>query len=222
MLPSINCHDAKHYAPWRATRIDKLQQVLSSEFFRNKDVLEVGCGTGKVGQFLRESWGANVTFTEGRADLIPMIRANNPDADIHHIDHELPWDLDKKFDFIIHWGLLYHLGAWPWKWDLRCAARHLRPDGKLSLESEVLDSARDQQLLLKENPHGSDQSMSGNGARPSAIAVENVLDVWCNLKYVRYDDADLNSSFHCYDWVSGKTVGQLVVGQRRYWICSRD
>jgi hypothetical protein len=207
-------HDHNHYVDWRNTRINKLEQVYGKGYFYNLNVLEVGAGSGSIGKFLREEWGAKVTFTEGRPELAQRIKNNNPGAEVYQIDHDKEWELGKRFKIIIHWGLLYNLDNW--KQDLTSAVRHLDLGGQLCLESEIMDHPDDIEIKREEPTSHDDQSLNGLGTQPTATAVEKHLRK-LNLDFKRYDDTDLNSGFHHYDWVSvgGKKCGS---GQRRFWI----
>jgi cyclopropane fatty-acyl-phospholipid synthase-like methyltransferase len=209
-------HDHNHYTLWRKSRITKLEQIFGKEYFRNKSVLEVAAGNGKIGKFLCEEWGANVTFTDGRQALIDEIKQNNPESRAILVDHDAEWDLGERFDFIIHWGLLYHLDNW--QQDLRCTINHLKLGGVLALESEVIDSSEDEEIKSNEPASMDDQSLYGLGTYPSALRVENQLKKM-NLEFKRYDDTDLNADFHHYDWVLKNTM-KFRCGQRRFWIVS--
>lgn len=207
-------HDYAHYAPWRKARINKLEQIFGKEYFRGRSVLECGAGKGLIGKYLREEWGANVTFTEGREELVEEIKRNNPGAKVWHINHEEPWVVG-RFDFVIHWGLLYHLNAW--KSDLIYTINSVSKPGVLTLESEVLDYEGDVEIKGGEPKDQDDQSMVGIGTQMTAAAVENQLSAF-NVSYRRYDDADLNADFHHYNW-KPMNNGKRGNGQRRFWIC---
>jgi len=215
-LKMTSNHKLDHYLEWRTNRIVKLEQIFGSNFFRGKTVLEVGAGTGLVGKVLRDDFGADVTFTEGRPELLKIIKENNPTARVEMINHECVWDLNERFDVIIHWGLLYHLDHW--RQDLECTIKHLDLGGILSLESEVMDSDKEQELKIIEMKSQDDQSLFGVGTRPSSITIEKQLKA-LNLEFNRYDDADLNTSFHHYDWISENSL-KYQNGQRRFWIAS--
>ena len=208
-------HDQIHYILWRKTRIAKLEQLFGKEFFRNKRVLECGAGTGLIGKTLHNDYGANVSFTEGRSVFIPEIRKNNPDAAIHCINHEKSWYLG-EYDFIIHWGLLYHLDNW--KNDLLSVFNSLPSGGILSIETEILDYDHIDEVK-KPEPVGDDQALDGQGTQMTASAVEAEFDK-LGFTYKRYDDTDLNAEFHHYDWIV-KNSGKFTSGQRRFWICTK-
>jgi len=210
----MSYHDQDHYVEWRRTRIAKLEQIFGREFFKGKTVLECGAGNGKIGKFLREEWGADVQFTEGRPELVAEICRNNPGAIVHQVNHERPWGIG-KFDFIIHWGLLYHLNKW--REDLAESVAHLNPGGVLALESEVLDYDDIREQKESEGVELDDQALWGVGTQMTPSAVEAELRK-LNLKFKRYDDTDLNAHFHHYDWDANNT-GFCRYGQRRFWIC---
>lgn len=207
-------HSGDHYIAWRRSRIGKLEKIFGKEYFKGKRVLEVGAGFGLIGKTLHDTWDAEVVFTEAREHLVDTIRLMNPGAEVHTINHEEPWNLDQKFDFIIHWGLLYHLNNW--KSDLNYTVKHLNSGGILSLESEILDRVGIMEEKIVEPSSYDDQAMNGMGTQMTADAVEDVL-TRLGKKFVRYDDADLNADFHHYDW-EVKDSGKCRSGQRRFWI----
>lgn len=213
---SISYHDNLHYTPWRKSRIAKLEQIFGASYFKGKSVLEVGAGFGLIGKYIQENWGAVVTFTDGRQHLVDRIQIENPTSKVYLVNHERPWELNERFDFIIHWGLLYHLNKW--REDLQYTVNHLKPLGVLSLESDLLDRFGDHEVKHGEAAEKDDQSLIGVATQMTATAVENQLKK-LNMKFTRYDDADLNADFHCYDWKESNT-GRYSVGQRRFWICS--
>jgi hypothetical protein len=73
-----------------------------------------------------------------------------------------------------------------------------------------------------------DQSLSETRKvkRVSANYIEHVLEE-NNFSFVRYDDEDLNSSLHIYNWkVTGSSEKENPnadndVGRRRFWIARR-
>lgn len=210
----MSSHDHAHYEPWRMSRIAKLEQVFGKEYFRDKTVLECGAGTGLVGKFLREKWGANVAFTEGRPELINKISENNPGALVYQVNHEKSWYVG-QFDFIIHWGLLYHLDKW--REDIAHTINNMVSGGVLTLESEILDYDTDQEIKLAEPIAWDDQAMDGTATRMTAVSVEEEFRK-LGITFNRYDDADLNADFHHYDWKITNS-GKYGTGQRRFWIC---
>jgi len=208
----MSAHNGVHYPPWRVTRLKKLESLFGAEFFAGKKILEIGAGLGIIGAHIRDNWGGDVYFTEGRSELVEKINSSKAFL----VDHDDFWSLPYKFDFIIHWGTLYHLDEW--KADLEITVSHLTPDGILAYEGEILDSAEDEEVKVNE-PNGDDQALWGIGTRPSALAVENELKR-LGLSFERYDDEDLNTEHQNYTW---KLTDSKVWknGQRRFWIARK-
>jgi hypothetical protein len=212
----------EHYQSWRPNRISKIEKIFGQEFFKNKTILELACGFGDIGKHFREKLGANVCFAEGRKQHLPVILENNPDCEVLHLDQEDDWNLDRKFDIIIHFGVMYHLDNW--KQDLECALKHT---DLIILESEIANS---NEVIEKKvtDPDGYDQALNKKkiATRPSASYVEKVFED-CGFEFTRYDDADLNDDTHRYDWpVTGNADRDDYtryddVGLRRFWVAKR-
>lgn len=205
--------DDVHYVGWRKSRLDKIQTIFGKDWFKGKSILELACGQGHIGSYI-ETLGANVTYAEGRKSHCEMMTKLHPKREVININQEEPWSLDRQFDMIIHWGVLYHLDNW--KQDLACTLKH---SGMVLLESEVLDSNDSIEIKIEEPFDGWDQAISTVGSRPSASLVEQVLSS-LGATYTRYDHADLNSGFHQYDWKVENT-GESRNGIRRFWIVEK-
>ena len=203
-----------YFENWRKARIDKLVNVLGKEWFEEKTVLELGCGFGHVGKEIKKL-GSIVVFSDAREEYVEKIREDNEDSDIYIIDNDKPWDMERKFDLIIHWGLLYHLENW--RQDLKCCLNH---SNLISLETEVTDSVDlDFGVTRKESHY--DAAVNGIGICPGVANIENYLtSIDCSLK--RYDDADLNNGIMCYDWKEGKFGNATLAGHRRFWMVRRE
>jgi SAM-dependent methyltransferase len=209
-----------HYVHWRQVRIDKIEQIFGKEFFKDKTVLELACGYGDIGKYFKENLQADVTFAEGRVEHFPYIRGNVPDCKIIHINQENSWELETKYDVIIHFGVMYHLDNW--KQDLECTLRH---SDLIILETEVADSNDPtfEQKFIDSVSY--DQAMGPKllATRPSAAYIESVFTE-NGFSFVRYDHADLNSDLNNYSWeVTGsaeshKTERSVGVGKRRFWV----
>lgn len=211
----MSSHLQEHYNDWRVKRIRKLESILGKEYFLGKRILEVGAGHGRIGKYLRESYGSTVDFTEGRIELVDEIRKNNPGAIVYHINHNEYWNMPNRYDLIIHWGLLYHLTNW--QDDLKNSLLQLNPSGILALESEVLDNEDDTFVDINEDSTLDDQSLSGPAVRSTAKRIENELTK-LGFTFTRYDDPDLNSTIHVYDWIVDNTNG-YGARTRRFWVC---
>jgi SAM-dependent methyltransferase len=211
-----------HYRTWRPTRIRKIEKIFGESFFKDKTLLELACGFGDIGKHFRENRGAVVTFAEGRKEHLSFIEENNPGAEVLHLNQEYLWDLKRKFDIIIHFGVMYHLDNW--KQDLECALKHT---DLIILESEIADSNKVFEAKVID-PISYDQAINGKriATRPSASYVEKVFED-NGFIFIRYDDADLNDGLHRYDW---KVTGDAEKpgygrndggGMRRFWVARR-
>lgn len=202
----------EHYNHWQETRVKKVVSLFGKDFFENKTVLELGAAHGDIGNMFSKL-GAIVTFAEGREENVEIIKSRYPSKDCILLDQNESWNLNKKFDVIIHWGVLYHLMNW--KQDLFCAVQH---SDILLLESEVLDTDTEEEFHVTEV--GYDQALEKyeRAIRVPAITIEKYLTE-LGVKFTRYDDADINSSFHRYDWEIQNT--RMVTGMRRFWVITK-
>jgi len=201
-----------HYTAWRITRINKLKAILGEGWFKDKDVLELGCGYGHVGGELIKL-GAKVTFAEGKKEYVDETQKRFPHSDVVILDNDTTWDLGWTWDLVIHWGLGYHLDNW--KRDLTITCQH----GKIiSYETEVLDSKESAEVKVDETinnePH---KALHGVGTRPSCLAIENHIRS-LGAKFTRHDDKDLNTEYFRYDWAAGWREGKWENGMRRFYI----
>lgn len=201
-----------HFIPWRRTRINKLVSILTPEWFKDKTVLELACGYGHIGAELKKL-GAIVTFAEGNEQYISNLAENAGDSEIYILDQDLPWDMEKQFDLVIHWGILYHLNDW--RRDLITSIKH----GKIiSLESEVLD-CRDPNGEIKINEGWYDGAKNHVGTRVAVPLIEKVISEQ-GVRFTRHDDADLNAEYHVYDWPAGRYIksnNPYTTGVERFW-----
>lgn len=211
----------RHYVAWQQTRLAKIKSLLREETFNNAKVLELGCGHGFIGRELMKL-GSNVTFSDYRTEHLDYLKDNfYSEARCVKIDQEETWELHEKFDIIIHMGVLYHLTNW--KNDLLCAINHMKK--YMVLETIVSDNkANDYECVCTETS-GYDQSPYLTSKRPSAKFIEKTLKNY-GVKFTRYDDADLNTDKHKYDWEEKNTqTGKIwipkPIGTRRFWIIEK-
>jgi len=205
------------YIGWRENRIKKIEEIFEKEFFRNKSILELGCGHGHVGKHFQEILKSKVTFSDGNKSFVKYIQENNPDYEVLHLDQDKPWNLNKKFDIIIHWGVLYHLDNW--KEDLISAMNH---SNLIFLESEVANSEDENYEFKLQDHDGYDQAVNINATRPSANFIEKII-LQNNFSFKRYDDSSLNYKQHRYDWkVTNQTERKENYGKRRFWIIEKN
>ena len=180
-----------YYDEWKDKRVNKIQNTFGRDWFCGKSVLELGAAHGDIGlHFLK--LGADVLFADVRIEHLRTINQklfelnHNPKTIV--LDQNKRYDLDRKFDLILHTGVLNHLDDW--KQDLECAINHTN---LMILESMV--------------------SVKNYVSNFSQEDVENHLsDLGC--KFFRFDTSDLNTDWswdsdllgvnlltkHIYDW----------------------
>jgi SAM-dependent methyltransferase len=203
-----------HYKVWRSRRILAILDQYGHRFFSGKQILEVGAGYGAIGAFF-SLLGAEVTCLEGRKANVRVIQQRYPfvKALLHDLAQGIPGDA--FFDVLIHMGVLYHLpDPEP---ALRAACRRCQ---HLILETEVSDSD-DPDLVLsaREHAYGFDQSLVGQGSRPSPAFVERILKEE-NFSFSRITDGRCNWELHTYDWPISNSK-QFRNGLRRMWFAEK-
>jgi hypothetical protein len=204
-----------HYNLWRERRLSKLIGLLGGTAgLKGKRTLELAAGHGGVSAALA-SMGAIPTAADGRIEHVQHMEKHLSGVRILHVDQRNPYHVG-DFDMVIHWGVLYHLRPSRWRFDLADASAHAPI---MFLETEVCDSD-DPNHVLEVEENGYDQSMDGVGVRPSADAVETTIRE-LGMSFKRYDDEDIGTDLHRYDWKVGGT-GRYIVGMRRFWMCRKD
>lgn len=206
----------EHYVGWRENRINTTINSLAEGFFNNKSVLEIGCGYGYIGNYFQTHYDCHVTCSEGREEHIQVIKqkiASGEFSDkltVRKDNCEEPFVFEKRYDVLIHWGLLYHISN---------IERHLKDILKnvdcVLLETEVCDSLDDVCFSVREE--GYDQSMHMQGSRPSPRYVERLLEE-NGFEHQMLKLGSLNYMFHTYDW-EHTNCNQWGHGLRRFWVC---
>lgn len=202
-----------HYYEWRIKRMRKVIEVFGAEWFRGKRILELGCGYGDMGMLL-VALGADVMFSDYRQEHLDEMERRYPAYGREKLikaDINKEWPFKGEFDLVLHMGLLYHLEDWKYGLEKAkgCSAN-------MVLETEVCDS-EEVGCEKKKLEYGFDQAVSGCGIRPSAASIEAELEKQ-GCSYNRYDESELNSTMHRYDWKVAGT-GRHGPGYRRLWIC---
>lgn len=216
---------------WRTKRVEKLISIFGLGWFKDKKILEMGCGYGNIGLYL-QSLGSTVHFSDARAESLAKVKAKNPDAVVFAIDQEEDWSLDERYDLIIHFGLLYHLNYW--EKDLSQVLRHC---DYVALESAVhkFDNKNEYKIVTDSDsdPIGPARQI---GTLTSSLNIEKTAEE-NNFSFIRYDDKDLNFSgqnHFSYSWKEedGKDAPKYGVinswwdksfcGGRRFWVLTKQ
>lgn len=108
-----------------------LENFIPYESFKNKRVLELGCGAGLVSSHIAQS-DANLSSIDLTENAIKLTNKRfeilNLKSDIQQMDGENLSFHNNTFDFIVSWGVIHHSGNM--KKILEEIYRVLKPDGK--------------------------------------------------------------------------------------------
>lgn len=201
------------YIDWQLKRMQFIVSLYGKEFFRGKNILELGSFEGGITQMFY-NLGANIIGFEGSDRNLQICNQRYPHITFHKKDCE-NLVLDTKYDIIIHWGLLYHLSHDKIPESIVHCLDHT---SYLFLETLILDSSGDKALIMQEdNVNLPDQALHGYGCRMTQKYVENILDSVPYFSYERFDTPFLNSRYQPhYDW-RVKDTNEIF---RRFWIIS--
>jgi SAM-dependent methyltransferase len=148
------------YHAARESRLRNLFRHVDAGALACKRILELGCGTGELGQAFVEA-GCEVVSIDARSEYIQELRSRFPGrlAYVMDLEHWNPPALG-RFHVVVCFGLLYHL-ATPREFLAACALAA----PQLFLETAVTDSDEVVCPIIAEE--GADQACSGKGCRPS-------------------------------------------------------
>lgn len=201
-----------HYINWRKSRFNGTLKYINSPFFKDKTLLELGGGYGDNGFFFK-NMGSIVTSSDAREEHTINGKSKYPDLEFIVLDCDKD-KINKKYDIILHWGVLYHMDKIAEHLDDVCDKCNY-----LLLETEVCDSTDNLILKVDERDYY-DQSFHFKGSRPSASTIEQILHK-NNFNFKLITDGILNSDFHIYDW-EVKNTNTWRHGLRRFWICWKN
>jgi hypothetical protein len=194
------------YKQWKNKRVKKIINIFGKSWFAKKKILELGACHGDIGiEFL--NLGADVIFCDARLESLKDIsnKVHMP-VKICELDQNYDYDLEKKFDLILHLGTLYHVENW--RNDLKCALRH---GDLMILETMVNPNNND---IEKFCDYGIDNPYDSFNCK-TPIFSENMVEEFLGslgCKFFRFDTSDLNTDWrwsndnvmikHEYDWHS--------------------
>lgn len=211
------------YLQAREARLKNLFAHVDPGTLAGKRILELGCGTGDLGQAFVQ-WGSQVVSVDARPEHIVLLRERYPQREAHVADLE-QWDFSclGPFDAILCFGVLYHL-ATPEDFLARCAQNA----ATLYLETIVADFDEAIVARCEEDgaSPGSDQSYSGRGCRPSPSWIT------CTLNRCGFSVRDISSVLanwggeypSAFDWAP-QNRGEWRRGNtnlRKMFICHRQ
>lgn len=205
----------------------KIDGILGKDWFTQKEVLELGCSTGDISKKLLER-GCYAHFSDHDWASLNNIKQDlmkcNFDAATIQIDQNKMWDLQKKFDLILHFGVLYLLENW--QQDLECTMNHT---DLMFLETLVVPEKGMKDTIKNGQPWFTQESVE-----------QTLTDL--NCKFIRIDTNELNMDWgfmysnlmirSIYDWdydtVDNYIPCRNAIGGieynlhwRRFWIVTK-
>jgi len=167
-----------HYLNHNLKRLQHLDSLNID--FNNKSVLELGAGIGDHTDFLLSKNISEILVTDARKENLDYLNKkyqDNKRVEVAFLDMEMPLKLEKKYDIIYCYGLLYHLSN-PEK-AIVFMGEHCKY--YLLLETSVSFGDNETINLCDENINNPSQAFSGKGCRPTRIWVNKQLK-----KYFRH------------------------------------
>lgn len=185
------------YEEWYSNRVNKIVDILGKDWFAGKSILELGACYGDIGLSLHKL-GAKVHFTDVREENLTHITTRlaqyniTPETTI--LNQNYRYDLKRKYDLILHQGLLYHIENW--KQDLRCALQH---SNMMFLETVVTPQKGAPEEWLDVVSEGPYDGLNCKVPFFTQESVEYVLES-LGCKFLRLDSSSLNTNT---TWASG-------------------
>ena len=225
-----------YYTDWYKKRLEKIINIFGSDWFAGKKILELGACHGDIGIELIKL-GAKVTFADYRQEHLDSISEKLKDyaflnCEFIQLDQETKWNLNSKYDLVLHLGVLYHLKNW--KQDLECAMQH---SNTMILESLVHNNIFPDTIKkvnvdpFTEKYHGKNPKELSFFCQESVEATLNKID----CRHIRFENENLNSNIcwerdsilvkHMYNWDYNNNFSNLhknefkvLVHHRRFWL----
>jgi 2-polyprenyl-3-methyl-5-hydroxy-6-metoxy-1,4-benzoquinol methylase len=98
----------EHYIEWRTNRFNTIVNYYGKEWFKNKNILELGCGYADFGNLFCKL-GSNVTSTDIRKKHLKIAKKKYPQITTVECDLDNEWLFDEYYDLILNTEVLYHL-----------------------------------------------------------------------------------------------------------------
>lgn len=204
------------YFDWNQKRIKGIVDFYGYKFFYGKKIADLGCGYADLSGVLYRL-GSEITAVDVRQEHLKIVSKKFPGIKVVRSNLEGPWPFfGSKFDVVLDLGLLCHLGNYEEHLKAVCASTTY-----LVLETAVCDSEdADKCIQVQEGKDIYDLAFNGTGCRPSAAAIERVLNN-CGMVFKRMDSAKFNSGEYVYDWIA-KDDNSTSLSKRRIWFATKN
>jgi 2-polyprenyl-3-methyl-5-hydroxy-6-metoxy-1,4-benzoquinol methylase len=198
------------YPLWVEKRFTSVEKEISKifnqpDYFSGKTVLELGALYGYFGEKFHNS-GALVTCYEGREENLKVLKKNYPHLDSHLVDCD-KLKLNKKYDIILHAGLLYHL-----KNVKESLVECLNSCEVFILETENINSDKNEVIFEIENASSTcnlssiENSDATNIVSKTSRKYLETIFQENNFNYKLINDEDLNYHAYVYNWEVGDEI----------------
>jgi trans-aconitate methyltransferase len=148
--------------------------------FKNKSVLETGCGgIGDITDFLVKK-GAKVTLNDYREDNIKhLLQTKKLDLEYNCNDLNKPWASKEQYDIIVSYGTLYHLKE-P-EVAIKSFSEHCN---EFTILSTVTNGQNDESINVLWEDTTPEQASDGYGCRPGRLFVYNTFKKYFPYVYM--------------------------------------
>ncbi|MED4585441.1 class I SAM-dependent methyltransferase [Brevibacillus choshinensis] len=218
MEPYINAKtgvfDSPGYLDITKARLDHLASMNIPLF--GKSVIDVGCGTGRLTEFLIGQ-GANVFGVDGREDNIQQMHLFYPDVKAEAVDLETDDLLNYgPFDIVFCYGILYHLSD---------PLHFIRNAEKLCsdmilIETCVTDALEPLCKIEIEDGTNNSQSIHHAGSRPSPAYVIFCLKkagfpfIYTPLEKPAHPEFLYEKQYNYTSYKNGRHIREIFIASR--------
>jgi SAM-dependent methyltransferase len=212
--------DGDQYIELRKNRFNAIINHFDKDWFKDKKVLELGCGYGDLGNMFQDL-GAKVTITDAREEHIKVAEERYPTLQKVVCDLNKEWPFEKDFDFILNTGILYHLKETEF-FMKNCFSSCTN----MFLEAIVSDS-NDPYFKTQFSENGPDQAFTNIGSALSEAFIERLIKD-NGFKFEKKIEKSLNYGRHLFDWEPTNSehrycyIDGVWHWLRRVWICFHE
>lgn len=205
------------YHQWNQKKIQAIIDFFGLKFFHGKKILDLGCGYGDIGGSLMRL-GSSVIAVDARQEYLKIAQRKFKGLKTVIADLDRQWQFnDQNFDIILDLGIACHLKDYKKHIKDICSSTSY-----LVLEMAVADGKDPSKCInVNESKNVYDLSFNGKGCRPTAAAVESVLEE-CGFSFKRLDNEIYNTNEISYSWNESDNDSPTAFEKRRMWFCIKD